>query len=300
MTALDGRADAGVARGTERATGRAIDPTRTTLTVSGRDVALLRGGAGPVVVYLHGLCDVHAAYAGEQWTPFLARLAASFDVIAPALPGYSASAGLEDFDDVEDYVWHLADLCDALGLSNVDVVAHSLGGWFAAELALRRPELIRRLVLIGPLGVHVRGIEVPPFFGAVAPRGIGGAGEARHLLFADPEGPVALDVLPDVMTTEQQLLWFGGLAGAARLGWKAPHFQSRKLTERLGRVQVPILVLRGEHDLLVPPEAARTWVGSVPGARLLEVPGAGHCLPLERPEVAAEVEGFLVGPVGPD
>ena len=275
---------------------RTDPPTRATLAVSGRDVTLLRGGTGPPAVYLHGLCDIHAVYGGERWTPFLARLAASVDVIAPALPGYNASAGLEDFDDVEDYVWHLADLFDAVGLTAVDVVAHSLGGWFAAELALRRPELVRRLVLLDPLGVHVRGVEILPFFGAVAPRGIGGAGEARRLLFAEPEGPVALDALPDVMTTEQQLLWFGGLAGAARLGWKAPHFQSRKLTERLGRIRVPTLVVRGEHDLLVPAEAAQAWVGSVPGARLLEVPGAGHCLPLERPEVAAEVEGFLVGP----
>ena len=48
--------------------------------------------------------------------------------------------------------------------------------------------MVRRLVLIDPLGVHVRGVEVPPFFGAVAPRGIGGAGEARRLLFAEPGG----------------------------------------------------------------------------------------------------------------
>jgi pimeloyl-ACP methyl ester carboxylesterase len=271
-------------------------PNRSTVAVSGRDVTLLRGGEGARVLYLHGLCDIHAVWPGGQWTPFLARLATNFDVVAPALPGYNASAGLEDFDDVEDYVWHLVDLCHGAGLSDIDVVGHSLGGWFAAELALRRPALVRRLVLVDPLGVHVRGAEVPPFFGAVAPRGIGGAGEARRLLFADPEGAVALDALPDVMTTEQQLLWFGGLAGAARLGWKAPHFQSRKLTERLVRVEVPTLVIRGEEDLLVPEEAGRTWSGSIPGARLVEIPDAGHCLPLERPEIAAEVEGFLVGP----
>jgi pimeloyl-ACP methyl ester carboxylesterase len=280
------------------AVDREAGPTRTTLSVSesGYDVTLLRGGSGPAVLYLHGLCDVHAVGPSDRWTPFLARLASSFDVIAPALPGYNGSGGLQDFDDVEDYVWHLVDLCAALGFSNVDVVGHSLGGWFAAELALRRPDLVRRLVLANPLGVHVRGVEVPPFFGAVAPRGIGGAGEARRLLFAEPEGPVALEALPDVMTTEQQLLWFGGLAGAARLGWKAPHFQSRKLTERLGRVAVPTLVIWGRRDLLVPAEAAQVWEGSIPGARLLEVPGAGHCLALERPEVAAEVEGFLLGP----
>jgi pimeloyl-ACP methyl ester carboxylesterase len=187
------------------------------------------------------------------------------------------------------------DLCETAGLGPVLVVGHSLGGWFGAELALRRPELVRRLVLLDPLGVHVPGVEVPPFFGAVAPRGIGGAGEARRLLFADPEGTVASAALPDVMTTGQQLQWFAGLAGAARLGWKAPHFQSRKLTERLPRLRVPTLVVRGAQDRLVPAEAARAWAGSVPGARLVDVAGAGHCLALERPDVADDVEGFLVG-----
>ncbi|HEY5025119.1 MAG TPA: alpha/beta hydrolase [Acidimicrobiales bacterium] len=270
-------------------------PTRRTVSVSGRDVTVLRGGTGMALLYLHGLCDIHAVGPVDQWTPLLARLAASFDVLAPALPGYDASTGLEDFDDVEDYVWHLVDLCRELGLAEVAVVGNSLGGWFATELALRHPDLVARLVLLAPVGVHVRGVEVPPFFGAVAPRGIGGAGEARRLLFADPDGAVALGALPDVMTTEQQLLWFSGLAGAARLGWKAPHFQNRKLTERLGRVAVPALVVRGRDDLLVPEEAGRVWA-TMPGARLLEIPDAGHCLALEHPALADEVAGFLVGP----
>jgi pimeloyl-ACP methyl ester carboxylesterase len=67
------------------------------------------------------------------------------------------------------------------------------------------------------------------------------------------------------------------------------------LTERLGRLRVPTLVVRGVHDQLVPAEAARAWAGSVPGARVVEVPGVGHCLALEHPDVADEVEGFLVG-----
>jgi pimeloyl-ACP methyl ester carboxylesterase len=256
-------------------------------------VTLLRGGSGDPLVYLHGLCDIHSADPGVRWTPFLGRLAERFDVLAPALPGYNGSTGHDTMDDVEDYVWHLADLLDALGLERTDVVAHCVGGWFAAELALRRPERIRRLVLVGPVGLHVPGLSVPPFFGAVAPRGIGGFGEARSLLFADPDGAPAITALPDDMDEDRQLLWFGGLAAAARLGWKAPHFQSRKLAERLGRVAVPTLVLRGEVDRLVPAEAGRAWVDGMPEAQFSEVPAVGHCLPLEWPPVATEVEGFL-------
>jgi pimeloyl-ACP methyl ester carboxylesterase len=232
-------------------------------------------------------------YGGEEATPFLVHAAGHRELLAPALPGYNGSTGLENIEDIEDAVWHLADLFDALELESVDVIAHSLGGWFATELALRHPHRVHRLVLVAPLGLHVPGVEVPPFFGAAAPRGVGGMSEVRRLLFGHPEGDEARRALPDVMETDVQLRWFGGLAGAARLGWKAPHFQSRKLARHLARLRVPTLVVRGEDDVLVPSEVAQTWVETIPGARLRTLPGAGHCLPLEQPAVAHEALAFL-------
>ncbi|HMD46839.1 MAG TPA: alpha/beta hydrolase [Acidimicrobiales bacterium] len=267
---------------------------RSTLDVGGAEVTVARGGEGDPLLYLHGLCgDVHSSFPGTDWTPFLGRLGANFDVVAPALPGYNGSAGPAGFDDVEDYVFHLADLLEVLDIESVCLVGHSFGAWMAAELALRRPDLVEAMVLLSPLGVRVRGLAVPPFFGAVAPRGIGGFAEARQLLFADPEGEAARRALPDDMGREHQLLWFGGLQGAARLGWAAPHFQSPVLTRRLRRIDVPTLVVRGGADRLVPDQMAEVWVRSMPEAQLHEVPGVGHCLPAERPEVAADVEGFL-------
>lgn len=267
----------------------------TTIEAGGHQVLLARHGSGPPLLYLHGLCDVHAALPADRATPFLAALAAEHEVVAPALPGYGGSDGLEDMRDVEDVVFHLVDLLDALGLPAVDVVGHSLGGWMSAELALRRPELVRRLVLVAPLGLHVTGVEVPPVFAAVAPRGVGGLGEARRIFFADPEGAPAMEALPDTMAEEQQLRWFGGLAGAARLGWKAPHFQSRQLARRLGRIRVPTFVVGAELDLLVPAPATRAWAAGIPGAEEGTLAGTGHAAVLESPRAAGAVLGWMAG-----
>ena len=276
--------------------GSGTSATSSTIDVGGATVTMCRLGRGDPVVYLHGLCDVHAVYGAEEPTPFLTRLAEHRELLAPALPGYNGSTGLDPGADVEDAAWNLADLFDALEVDSVDVVAHSLGGWLATELALRHPMKVRRLVLVAPLGLHVPGVDIPPFFGAAAPRGVGGMSEVRRLLFAHPEDDVARRALPDAMDHDVQLRWFGGLAGAARLGWKAPHFQSRKLARRLVRLRVPTSVVHGEDDVLVPPEVAQAWADVISGARRRSVPGAGHCVPLEQPDIAAEVLALLSDP----
>ena len=270
------------------------------ITVAGRTVELARAGEGRTVLYLHGLCaDIHATRRGERWPAALQTLAEDHRVVAPALPGYGGSQDLPARSDMEDYVFHLADLCDVLGLRSVDLVASSYGGWLAAEFALRHPSRVRRLALAAPLGLHVAADPVPAFFGAVAPYGVGGFGEARRLLFAHGEAPAALEALPDDMGEDAQIRWFGGLAACARLGWPAPHFQSKAFTRRAGRIKAPLLVLRGDADQLVTAAAAASWADTVPGARVETVSGAGHCLLAERPEAATVLAEFLdTGDVG--
>jgi pimeloyl-ACP methyl ester carboxylesterase len=263
-------------------------------TVAGRAVTLTRAGSGPPLLYLHGLADVHSAVEPEPAPPLLAALAEHAEVVAPALPGYLGSDALGPHADVEDHAFHLADLVDQLGLGAVTVVGASIGGWLAAEFALRHPDRVRRLVLVGPLGLYVPDARGVLFFGAAAPRGVGGLGEVRGVLFAEPDGPAALSALPDDLTREQSLRWFGGLAGAAQLGWPAPQLCNPKLRARLGRIGAPTLLIWGPDDQVAPVAQAEVWRGGLRDAQVEVLGRGGHALTLEHPVgVARAIDSFL-------
>jgi pimeloyl-ACP methyl ester carboxylesterase len=266
-----------------------------TVTVRGRAVALARAGDGEALLYLHGLCDIHSALDPAEPTPFLSHLAAAGrEILAPALPGYLGSDPLPPRADVEDAAFHLHDLLDVLDVGTIDVVATSFGGWLAAELALRHPARVGRLILLDPLGLHRAGSRPALFFGAAAPRGLGGFGEVRDVLFADGSSDVARSVLPDDMSREQQLRWFAGLAGAAQLGWTAPQLANPKLAGRLDRIASPARLVWGTEDRLAPLSHVEAWAAGLRRADVVRIPGAGHCVVLERPEEAAAAAlGFL-------
>jgi pimeloyl-ACP methyl ester carboxylesterase len=257
--------------------------TTETVDVAGRATLVVGAGQGAPVLYLHGLADLHSALEPPLLPPPLVALAGHRRVLAPAHPGYPGTEGRAT-DDVEDHVFHLLDLLDSFGLSQVDVIGHSFGGWLAAEVAVRHPERLRRLLLVSPLGIHVPGTEPALFFGAAAPRAIGGQREVRSVLFSDGERPEAVAILPDGMSSERQLRWFGGLVGAAKIGWTGPQLQDRKLAGRLRRASVPTSLLFGGADRLVLDAHARAWEDALPEVeRSSVIAGAGHCLLAEAP-----------------
>jgi pimeloyl-ACP methyl ester carboxylesterase len=259
------------------------------LTAGGRQVEVLRMGTGAPFLYLHGLADVHSVWTPEEPTALLKLLSETREVIAPAHPGYLGSDPLDACADVEDHAFHLVDLLDELPLDTADVVGCSFGGWLAAELALRHPGRVRRLALVDPLGLHVRGEPGALFFGAVAPRGVGGYGEVRDVLFADPDCRIALAAFPDQPDRERMLRWFTGLAGAAQIGWRAPQLTNPKLGGRLSRIGAPTILVWGADDRIAPVTHGERWRDALPDARLDVIARAGHCAQLEQPDDIARV-----------
>src|SRR3990172_7770477 len=244
------------------------------IRVGGKEIQLFTGGKGPRLPYLHG--------AGTfWWMPVHDRLAGRRRVYLPVHPGFGRSQGLDEIETMEDLVFHTTDVMDALGLERADVLGLSLGGWLAAELALRHPHRVNRLVLVDAAGTRVPGIERPDLFLAAAPK-------ARELLFADPSSELAMTLLPDAPPPDRVEIALRGREAAARLLWN-PHQQFRKLTTRLGRIKAPTLVVWGEKDRLVPLPFGEAYHRGIPGSKFVTIEGCGHLPPLEQPERFAEI-----------
>jgi pimeloyl-ACP methyl ester carboxylesterase len=242
-------------------------------------IQLRRAGAGDPLVYLH------SAQGEGEGLALLDLLAEHFDLIAAMSPGFGDSEGLDQIEDMEDVCFHLLDLFDRLELVAPTVAGLSLGAWMAAELAVRYPERVGRLVLINPAGLYIRGAEIKDIFGRTLP-------EMVPDLYFDQEHPVAqmmtefgrwatdpkTELTFDVIKPVYQ-----AMAATAKLGWD-PYLHDPKLRRRLWRVTAPTLVVRAAGDTLIPAAHAEAYAEGIPGATLVEVEHAAHMVVIERPD----------------
>lgn len=243
-------------------------PTHTTavyddlpLTLSeagdGRPVLILHGGGGPATV-----------------TGLAGHLARTAHTLTPVHPGWDGTLRPAWFTGIDDlalaYLHHLHDR----GLKDVAVVGSSLGGWTAAEMAVRDTAgLITGLVLINAVGVHVEGEPITDFF-ALDARGV--AEHSWHdpdRFYRDPAG-----LPPDRRAAVQaNLATMRTLAGE-------PYMHDPELLHRLARVRQPTLLLWGESDRIVTPAYGAAYAAAFGDGRLEVIPKAGHLPHLERPE----------------
>ena len=90
--------------------------------------------------------------------PFMEALSQKFDVLVPEHPGFGESETPAWLDNVGDLACFYLDFLEALGLDRVHLIGNSLGGWIAAELAVRDQHRLRTLTLVSPGGIHVQGV----------------------------------------------------------------------------------------------------------------------------------------------
>lgn len=247
------------------------------IDVRGYAVPVQVGGSGPPLILLHG-----AGGAGLVG-PFEQALARDFRVYAPVHPGFGGTPLADWVQGVDDVALHYVDVIAALGLERPSVVGVSLGGWIATELAVFRPDLLARLVLVSAVGV--RPDEPMPDLFILEP------GEAMALLFANPSVAAVLRQAASAPDPELIVRMYEEQAAVARLMWKRPY--NPRLARRLHHVSCPTLVVWGDQDRLLPPKHGEKLAGLLPAARFRLIRGAGHVVPLEAAEeLAREIFDF--------
>src|SRR5207249_2434961 len=167
----------------------------------------------------------------------------------------------------------------SIGVSTVSLVGLGFGGWIAAEMATMSPQAIRRLVLVGAMGVKPVHGEI--FDQAIVSyidyvrAGFEDQGVFDRLFGADPP-------------TERLEQWDLNREMSFRIAWK-PYMYSPTLPHLLGGVAAPALVVWGRDDRIVPLECGERYAKALPRARLEVVEGAGHFVDMEKPDQLAKL-----------
>ena len=238
-------------------------------------------GDGRPLLYLHG----YDGHPGEA--PFLSSLAANRRVFAPEHPGFGTSTDIDLIDDIFDMTLYYRELIESLNAGPVDIVGHSLGGMFAAEIAALCPQLVRKLVLVAPFGLWLDDTQIPDAF-VMTP------GTLRRTLWHDPESATAQQTLyqqngmsPQVATVTRAM----NLSAAGKFLWPIP---DRGLAKRLKFIKAPTLVIMGESDGLIPVPYGEAFAQRIADARTVSIASAGHFLMVEQPEAFQRtVDDFL-------
>jgi pimeloyl-ACP methyl ester carboxylesterase len=178
-----------------------------------------------------------------------------------------------------------ARVLDAAGVERADVFGISMGGMIAQELVLRHPQRVRRLVLGATFSSHRRSRK---------PKLSVAADLARAVLMGRRLRPMARLLISDEffdMAPNDFASWLSRTS-PARVRTVRKQMVAVVLHEtdrRLASIRVPTLVVSGDRDRLVPVENSRRLAKLIPGARLVEFPGAGHAFPYEREEETVQL-----------
>lgn len=254
----------------------------TTVSAGASTLNVFDQGAGPPVLLIHGVGST-----GEMWASDIEPLADRFRIATYNRRGYPGSG-----ESPGDWAGHGADaagLIEALDLAPAVVVGYSGGAIAALWVALNRPELVERLVLVDPV-VHATKSITPRFAAVFARyqlvRRLRGPRAAAPIWFGyatsrtDGSGSVWAD--PDVPEARRALLLGAAEGVAADFG--SGDGQKEVPAERLAAIDKPVTIIEASLSVPFIRKSVQRLTGLMPQARVVAVEGAGHTLAYDRPE----------------
>lgn len=247
----------------------------------------------PAIVLLHGSnASLHT------WEPWVARLKTRYRVISYDQPGHGLTGAHPKRDyGAAAFVRVLDEVAANRGLSKFALAGNSMGGWVAWNYALAHPEKLSGLILVDAAGAPVQPANTPIGFriartpvvrdlvGNITPRVI--IEKSLTSTLNDPK-----QVTPQMVDRYWELLLYPGNRQATLDRGKTPRVQVSKAA--LGALKMPVLILWGREDHLIPLAAEQWFTSALPGARSIIYDGVGHIPMEETPDrSAADVAAFL-------
>jgi pimeloyl-ACP methyl ester carboxylesterase len=260
----------------------AADGTIGSLAVSGVRIELLELGRGRPLLFLHPEIGI------APDAPVLDRLAERTRVIAPVHPGFGGSEQPSWFTTVDDLAYFYLDLIDELDLAEVVLVGVALGGWIAAEIAVKSCARFSHLVLANPVGIKAADRdtrEIADIFALTEDQ------FNERACFDPSAGRRDYPKMPEAEVRAVAR----NREATARYAW-SPYMHDPKLRRRLHRIRVPTLMLWGTADRILSEAYGQAYCAAIPGARFEPIERAGHFPHVEQPdEFARRVFAFVDG-----
>jgi pimeloyl-ACP methyl ester carboxylesterase len=257
------------------------------MRIDGREVNYVDVGEGPALVLLHGL-----GASWQSWLENVPEFARDHRVVAMDLPGFGYSEMPVEDISIEYYANWTFRLLEALGIDAAALVGNSMGGFVAAEMAIRRPDRVQRLAVVSAAVLWQTYRRAQPL---VQLARLSDAIVARALA----------RTTDDVATRPRLRSW-----ALATAGFRYPHLIPKELAhemvrsarrtdgflpaleaiadfpleDELPKISCPVLIVWGAHDTLVPVKDAKRMEELIPDSRRVVFERTGHVAMLERPE----------------
>jgi pimeloyl-ACP methyl ester carboxylesterase len=258
---------------------RAIGMHGDFVQVGGHRIHYYVGGDGPPLVVVHGVAS-RAADGALIYRALMPR----HRIYALDLLGYGDSDQPRDADySVPMQAGVVRGFMDAMQLRSADLLGISMGGWVALKVAADQPERVRRLVLVSSAGVAFRTSLHERSFSADS------LDELRASIALQTDRKVPEFILRDLLRQARKKAWVVRRSMAAMLT------RHDTLDGKLQRVRMPVLLVWGTNDRIVPISVAAAMQRELPQARLVRLEGCGHLAIVEcRDRALPPIAEFLL------
>jgi 3-oxoadipate enol-lactonase len=245
------------------------------VNVNSIQLAYERRGRGTPLVLVHGFPLDH-----HLWDEVVPLLEDTFDVILPDLRGFGESTTIDSPYGMDELASDIAGLLDQLGIQKAAIAGHSMGGYVALAFARLYPNRVSGLGLVSS-----QVLADPPE-----------RKEGRYKSAADVSAngiSSVVETMTPKFTTDERLQAYARTSmehqsPAAYIGALKAMAERADSTPLLAGLHVPVVVIHGDADSLIPLDRAREIKAALPQAHLVEISGAGHMPMMEAKEKTAE------------